>query len=82
MLDPITLKTDKIDYRGSPELVQQLLDYCQLKEREITRRTALTERYQLITLVTMFSLFFIFLTTTIVVTPRIITALGAKTNVR
>ena len=82
MLDPITLKTDKIDYRGSPELVQQLLDYCQLKEREITRRTALTERYQLITLVTMFSLFFIFLTTTIVVTPRIITAIGAKTSVR
>lgn len=82
MLDPITLKTDKIDYRGSPELVQQLLDYCQLKEREITRRTALTERYQLMTLVTMFSLFFIFLTTTIVVTPRIITSIGEKTNVR
>lgn len=82
MLDQVTLKTDKIDYRGSPELVQQLLDYCQLKEREITRRTALTERYQLMTLVTMFSLFFIFLTTTIVVTPRIITAIGAKTNVR
>ena len=71
------LKTKEVDYSGTPELVQNLLDYCQLKERELTRRTAITERYQLITVVTMFSLFFIFMTTTVVVTPRIITSIGA-----
>lgn len=76
------LKTKEVDYSGTPELVQNLLDYCQLKERELTRRTAITERYQLITVVTMFSLFFLFLTTTVVVTPRIITSIGAQNNAR
>jgi len=82
MSDIVTLKTEKIDYRGSPELVQQLLDYCQLKEREQTRRTAIIERYQLITLVTMFALFFMFVTTTVVFTPLIISSIGSAKNVR
>ena len=76
------LKTKEVDYTGTPELVQNLLDYCQLKERELTRRTAITERYQLITVVIMFSLFFVFLTTTVVVTPRIINSIGAQNNAR
>jgi hypothetical protein len=82
MQDIVTLKTEKLDYRGSPELVQQLLDYCQLKERELTRRTAIIERYQLITLVTMFALFFLFTTTTVVFTPYIIASIGNAKHVR
>jgi len=81
-MSEVTLKTEKIDYRGSPELVQQLLDYCQLKEREQTKRTAIIERYQLTTLVTMFALFFLFVTTTVVITPRIISSIGNEKNVR